>query len=223
MKLYSVKEFLEKTGISYSTLRRYIKNGIVHPIKTPTGRYKFTEQNIKEVIGYKNPEKQISEKPKCAIYCRVSASKQKNYLKNQIELCKKFAIERGYEIVDIYTDIASSFNFKRKGLKKLFHDVFSDFIAPPPFEKLIIYSKDRLSRIAYELIEQVFKYRGIDIIVIDNSDTLHDDEQLKDYTEELISFIHYITSKIYGSRAYKSKKIKECIEKHISIGENEDE
>ena len=80
---------------------------------------------------------------------------------------------------------------------------------------VIVYDIDRLSRIAFDLFEQLFKHYGVEIIVVDQSETSIEtrDEILK----ELVSFIHYITSKLYGKRSYK-KKLHEmlCQEKSIS-------
>jgi len=75
-------------------------------------------------------------------------------------------------------------------------------------ERVVIYSKDRLSRIAFELFEEIFSRFDVEINVIDKSEELSTDEQIKDAVEELVSFVHYITSKIYGTRSYKTKKLK---------------
>jgi len=79
-------------------------------------------------------------------------------------------------------------------------------------DKVIFYSKNRLSRIAFELFENLFAKYGAKIEIVDNSDK----EQIKDAVEELISFIHYITSKIYGSRSYKSRKLKKCVREALN-------
>ena len=43
----------------------------------------------------------------------------------------------------------------------------------------------------------------------------------RDAVEEMISFIYYITSKIYGSRSYKKKRIEKCIREVINAPDNE--
>jgi putative resolvase len=208
----SIGEFAKRIGVKPLTVRRWIYKGLIKPLKTPTGRYRFTEKHINEILNnlHKDYDDNHNTK-KVVIYTRVSTSKQKEYLQNQIELCKKYAVSKGYSIGQIITDIASSFNFKRKELNKLL-----DLVIANEVDTVIIYSKDRLSRIAYELFETIFNKYGVKIEIIDNSEKLHNDYQLKDTVEELISFIHYITAKIYGSRSYKSRKIKKCVEETIN-------
>ncbi|RUM28465.1 MAG: IS607 family transposase [Aquifex sp.] len=198
----SIGEFAKRVGVSPITVRRYIKKGLITPLKTPTGRYRFTEKHVKQFFSLREKE----TPKKVVIYARVSTQKQKTYLENQIQLCKQYCVSKGLQIDEIITDIASSFNFKRKGLKKLLDMVISSQV-----DTVVIYSKNRLSRIAFELIEEIFSMFNVKIEVIDKSEKLSTDEQLKDAVEELISFIHYITSKIYGSRSYKAKKIEKCI------------
>ena len=205
-----ISEFAEKVGLHPQTIRGMIKRGEIKPLITPSGQYRFTEEHVRQVLG-------IEEKPKgkVVIYVRVSAQKQKSYLDSQIEVCKQFLASKGMRIDEIITDVASSFNFKRKGLNKLLDLAFNGEI-----KTVCIYSKDRLSRIAYDLFEQILKRLGVEILIVDNSENLTTDEQLKDAVEEMISFIHYITSKIYGSRSYKKKKIEKCIKEVINASDN---
>ena len=203
----SIGEFAKKVGVTPLTIRRWIYAGKLKPLKTVGGRYRFTEEHLRQALSFKSktpPKKTI-------IYARVSTPKQKEYLENQINLCKQYAVSKGYSIGEVITDTASSFNFKRKGLNKLLELVMDGQV-----DKVILYSKDRLSRIAFELFENLFTKYGTEIEIVDNSDNLHSQEQIKDAVEELISFIHYITSKIYGSRSYKSRKLKKCVREALN-------
>jgi len=206
-----ISEFAEKVGLHPQTIRGMIKRGEIKPLITPSGQYRFTEKHIKQVLG-------IEEKPKgkVVIYARVSTQKQKGYLDSQVEVCKQFLASNGMQIDEVITDVASSFNFKRKGLNKLLDMAFNGEI-----KTVCIYSKDRLSRIAYDLFEQILKRLGVEILIVDNSENLTTNEQLKDAVEEMISFIHYITSKIYDSRSYKKKKLEKCIKEVVNASNNE--
>jgi len=207
--MYTISEFAKKVGVTPLTVRRHIYAGKLKPYRTPTGRYMFTDEHVKQFLGIDDSSNNTAEN-QCVIYCRVSTREQKDFLNNQIDACKNYALSKGYTITEIFTDTASSFNFKRKGLLKLI-----DYIFKHKPKYLVVYSKDRLSRLAFDVFDIVFKKLGVEIIVIDDSSQLHNDSQLKDYVEELISFIHYITSKIYGSRSYKSRKIKNCVREVI--------
>ncbi len=201
-----ISEFAKRVGLHPQTVRGMIKRGELKPFVTPSGQYRFTEEHIKQVLG-------ISEdkRGKTVIYARVSTQKQKEYLQNQVEVCRQFLASRGLQVDEIITDTASSFNFKRKGLNKLLDMCFNGEV-----KTVCIYSKDRLSTVAYDLFEQMLRRLGIGVLIVENSERLITDEQLKDAVEEMISFVHYITSKIYGSRSYKREKIEECIKEVIN-------
>jgi len=83
-------------------------------------------------------------------------------------------------------------------------------------ERIVVYSKDRLSRIAFDLFETLFNHLEVQVEVVDRSESLHTQEQIKEAVEELVSFVHYVTSKIYGSRSYKSKKAAKCVKEALS-------
>jgi len=203
-------EFAKILGLHKITVLRYINKGKIKAIKTETGRYIIPKSELNKFILESNKNKLN------VIYARVSTQKQKKYLEKQIELCKQYALSKGLKIDEIITDIGSSFNFKRKGLTKLIKLLLSNELST-----IIIYSKDRLSRFVFNIFQLLTEQFNTKIEIIDNSETLHSEEQVRDYTEELISFIHYITSKIYGSRSYKNKKIKDCIKEIVENVSNE--
>jgi len=190
--------------VSETTIYNWIKEGKLKAIKIGN-RWAIPESEVAKLLNQTN----TSEETKiCVIYCRVSGNLD-NDLQNQVELCKAFAIQRGFQIKDVIKDKASSFNFKRSGLQKLLNYVINKEISA-----VIVYSKDRLSRVAFDLFETLFSKFGVEIIVIDSDEKSLQDWQIKDLVDELVSFIHYITSKLYGLRSYRKKlqKCKECMD-----------
>lgn len=89
------KEVLQLLRISRATLTKYVKNGLIKVTVLPNGRYDYDEKSV-----YKNFNKGLLRKT--CVYARVSTSKQKKDLKNQIELLKQFCFSAGYTISDIY-------------------------------------------------------------------------------------------------------------------------
>ena len=74
-------------------------------------------------------------------------------------------------------------------------------------ELLIIENKDRLVRFGYEILEQIFKYFGTKILVL--NDILENKTYEQELTEDLISIIHYFTMKNYSHRRKLNKLRKE--------------
>jgi predicted site-specific integrase-resolvase len=203
--MYSIRQFSQKVGLSVPTIYAYIYKGFVKPCKTKGGHYRFDDSMVDELLGTSKAEE--SKIRKTVIYARVSTPQQTNYLDNQIEACKQFACSKGIIVDIILKDIASSFNFKRDGLNKLL-----SLIEDREISTLIVYSKDRLTRMAFDLLHQVCLLNSVDIIVIDNSEVISNQQHRKDLFDELVSFIHYITSKIYGARRYKKQLTEQFIE-----------
>ena len=101
-------------------------------------------------------------KRKTYIYARVSASKQKPDLNNQIELLKQFCFTKGYTISGIYSDIASGISFeKRNDFFKMLDDIIDNKV-----ERVVITYKDRLSRIGFDLFYHLFQKYNCEIVIM---------------------------------------------------------
>jgi len=203
MKFYTTQEVAELLQIHPVTLLNYVKKGFVKPIKLPSGHYRWSEKDIQQLLQQLDPSYKKQEDDKTdsvVIYGRVSGPGQKKDLLNQIQLLENYCISKGYRIKDKIKDVGSSFNFKRQGLRKLLKYVVNEEI-----QKVVVYSKDRLSRIAFDLFVELFKLHNVEIEVVDDSDKIEHDWQFRDIAEEIIAFLHYVTSKIYGMRSYKKK------------------
>ena len=63
-------------GISYITLWRWIREGKVKAVRSPSGRYLIPRSEIEKIKG-KTESSQEQRKIRAVIYARVSSSKQK--------------------------------------------------------------------------------------------------------------------------------------------------
>ncbi|MEW6064453.1 MAG: IS607 family transposase, partial [Bacillota bacterium] len=71
-KYLTAKEVKELYNLHISTLHRWSKEGIIHPIKTAGGHRRYDESELLAVMG-----KTVEIKGnRCAIYARVSTKKQ---------------------------------------------------------------------------------------------------------------------------------------------------
>ena len=68
-------------------------------------------------------------------------------------------------------------------------------------DKIIITNKDRLTRLSFMTLENIFKQFGTSIVVINK--TLNDDKN--ELFDELISLMHYFSTKEYAGRKNKTK------------------
>lgn len=69
-------------------------------------------------------------------------------------------------------------------------------------KNIYITYKDRLTRLSFKLIEQIFKKFGTSIIPINDNNIDKDNE--KELFDELIAITHYFSTKTYSKR-HKAK------------------
>ena len=63
------KEACQRLGISYATLREYVKKGYIQPVILQSGKWRFREEDV-ELMG-------IVKRRKVALYARVSNTQEK--------------------------------------------------------------------------------------------------------------------------------------------------
>ncbi len=99
---------------------------------------------------------------KCAIYARVSTTKQDETL--QIPRCEEFAKRHEWEVVKIYQDEASGRDANRPGWKALESD-----LRRHEFDAIIVTKLDRIMRSLMQLLQifETFQRYGVMIVTID--------------------------------------------------------
>lgn len=99
---------------------------------------------------------------KCAIYARVSTTKQDETL--QIPRCEEFAKRQGWEVVQIYQDEASGRDANRPGWKALESD-----LRRHEFDAIIVTKLDRVMRSLMQLLQifETFQKYGVMIVTIE--------------------------------------------------------
>lgn len=193
-KIYRLNEFATLLNVDVKTLQRWDKSGKLTAFRTPTNRRFYTHKQYLQIMGLEQ-ETNVSNQKNVVIYSRVSSRNQKDDLENQIEFLKNFANAKGYIVDNIYQDIASGLNFKRKNWNKLIDDCIENKITT-----IIIAHKDRFCRFGFDWFENFLKKYGVEIIVV-NNDKLSPQQEL---VQDLISIIHVFSCRIYGLKKYKS-------------------
>ena len=126
------KEVLNLLRVTRPTLTKYVKSGKIKVIRKPNGHYEYDEESVYAFLN-----KDVRRKT--YIYARVSTSKQKKDLENQIEMLKQFCFSNGYIISGIYVDVASGINFEKR---KEFFAMLDDILAGKVERVVITYKSD---------------------------------------------------------------------------------
>ena len=181
-------------GISRVTLCRYVKLGKIRVVELPNGYYSYNKEDVYKLKG-------LDVKRKKVIYARVSTSKQKKDLENQIENITAYANKNGYGVDEVYSDIASGMNLDRKEFAKLLSAVMSNEI-----DEVFISYKDRLTRLDFDFVTRLFTQYGTKITVINSSENKSAEEEL---FEDLMSVIHSLSMKAHSKRRLAKKLLGE--------------
>ena len=188
------KEVLNLLQISRKTLHVYAKDGRIRYTVMPNKMYNYSEEDVYKILN-----KDV--KRKTVLYARVSTSKQKNDLQNQIDQMKQWCFMNGYTINAIYSDIASGISFeKRKGFFEMLDEIMNSKV-----EKVVITYKDRLIRSGFELFSYLFRKYRTEIVVISEvgNEKLDSDEVF----EEIVSLLHCYSMKMYSKRRNHSVEV----------------
>ena len=186
------KNASEIIGVHFQTLRNWEKEGKIEAIRTP-GKKRY--YNVKKFLKqYRNEEIEIpiKKEKRNICYCRVSSESQKDDLENQIKYMKE-----KYPTFEILSDIGSGINFKRKNLKVIINLELKNELGT-----LAIAYKDRLCRIAYDLIADLLIENSETKIIIENKSDHSFEQELAD---DMIQIVTVFSSRLYGMRSYKNR------------------
>lgn len=195
------KEVLSILNVTRVTLMNYVKTGKIKATKMKNGYYDYDDASV---FAFIKKDSRIN-----IIYSRVSTNKQKKFLDTQINLLSTYCKNNNIKIDTIYKEICSGTDLDRTQFSILMDLVFQHKI-----KNIYITYKDRLTRLSFKTIEQIFKKFGTTIIVINDKDDKSTEEELFD---DLLNIIHHFSTKLYSKR---TKDKVDVISKNISLLKN---
>jgi putative resolvase len=194
-ELLSAGEAARALGVSVKTIQRWDKACLLPVIHTATNQRRIPVDAVERL------RKTSGLTLRCAIYARVSSTKQEQggNLTRQVERLRTLARDRGYQIVALIAEQASSLNEKRKGMKKLL-----TLIDQQAIDVVLIEYPDRLVRFGFGYLEEAFRWRQVRIEVVEPSKTRTPPEEL---VADLLSIVTVFSGRLYGNRAKKFGRV----------------
>jgi putative resolvase len=174
-------------GVSSITLKRWEQSGNIKCQRTSGGHRRYLIHSGDIIENPKTSKKYI--------YVRVSSTKQKNDLARQ----RDFLLSK-YPDYKVISDIGSGLNYKRKGLLKLL-----ELSNKGEVSELVVFSKDRLCRFGYELLQWQFLQNNTELVVYDKSDKTPEQE----FTEDILAILQVFACRWNGKRKYTLDENKE--------------
>src|SRR2546421_6043823 len=192
----SAGEAARALGVSVKTIQRWDKAGLLPVTRTVTNQRRIPVDAVHHLL------KAQGKSLRCAIYARVSSAKQEQEgnLTRQVERLQQVARERGYQVVALIAEQASSLNEQRKGMKRLL-----TLIDQQAIDLVLIESPDRLVRFGYTYLEEAFRWKQVRLEVVEPPRAQRPTEEL---VADLLSIVTVFSGRLYGSRA---KKIRSCV------------
>lgn len=134
-------------------------------------------------------------------YARVSTKSQVDDLERQVDFFRS-----RFPTYEVVADIGYGINWKRKGLSSLLEQSIQGTL-----KEIVVAHRDRLSRIAFDLLEHIFNLHGTQIVVLDHS---HEESSEQELAQDIMSIVHVYSCKAMGKRRYtksnQEKQKKEC-------------
>jgi putative resolvase len=205
-RLLSPKEAAFELGISIKTVHRWDEAGKLHTVRTAGNQRRIPIEEISRLrkLGEGKPGAE-----RCVLYARVSSvrQEQEGNLARQSERLKEAARARGYEVVALISEQASSLNEKRKGVKRLLN-----LIEEQAVEVALIEYPDRLVRFGLSYLEQAFRWKGVRLEVLEPPKQQEPTEEL---VQDLLTIVSVFAGRLYGPRAKGVRErvksaLKEC-------------
>lgn len=192
-KLLSVKQAADTYGVHPQTIRLWTENGKLNSFRTPSGHRRIvcpahvTSFNPQQIRPNKEETRPSGQKDRI-VYCRVSSQKQKDDLERQV----RYMQERfpGYKVL---TDIGSGINFRRKSLRALLDAALSGTV-----EEVVVASRDRLCRFAFDLLEWLLQRSGTKLTILQQGDESPEAE----LSDDVLSIIQVFCCRRNGRRRY---------------------
>ena len=179
-------EAIDILGISVSTLKRYVKKGLIrkstYEIPGKRGKNNYWDEDVYAMIGRK-----VHRGHEVVGYIRVNGvfKKDKEKLADQRARMRSFCNSRGIALDRVYEDICASTEFsmaKRPALHEMIQRLMGGHI-----DGIVIDTKDRLFRIGYDVLEVMFKYHGTDVIIMNPA--LTDEYYLSEQSDDLAKLL----------------------------------
>ena len=159
-----IKEVMQVLGKSYSTVRRWADKGRIRTTKLENGHIMYWDEDVWAMIG-----KKISKESLVTVYSRVAGTTEsdRRLMAEQQRLLHAWCSARGLQVDRLYEDWAPSTEYsieERPGLHLLLQDIIQKRV-----EAVIVETPDRLARIGRELIEQLCRYYGVQLVYVNKA------------------------------------------------------
>ena len=191
----SISSAANMIGVAISTLRRWDVEGYLKPdFRTKGNHRRYSISSLKQ---YTNSTNIVDLEPcskQTILYARVSGADQKGDLGRQLECLKNYACSHHYNSCLDISDLGSGLKYDKPGLKKLIRLVMEDKV-----ERIVLTHKDRLLRFGAEIVFQICKWKGIEVVILERELRESFEQELP---QDIICLMVVCTARLDGKRSH---------------------
>ncbi len=159
-----IREVMQVLNKSYATVRRWADKGRIRTTKLENGHIMYWDEDVWAMIG-----KKISKESLVTVYTRVAGTTEsdRRLMAEQQKILHAWCSARGLTVDRLYEDWAPSTEYsleERPGLHLLLQDIIQRRVSA-----VIVETPDRLARLGRELIEQLCKYYGVQLVYVNKA------------------------------------------------------
>jgi len=192
----TVREAVQLTGFHPHTLRKLDSQNKIKCVRTVSGQRRFHKKCLLHFVGSCHAEREVPFSTKQNfLYARVSSRKQLDDLERQSQFLR--GCRQEYLSYQTLEDVGSGIHFKRKGLGTILDACLRKTIG-----EVVVAHRDRLSRVAFDLLEIIIQKAGGKVTVVDHSEHTTSEQEL---AEDLLSIVHIYSCRQMGRRSYQRK------------------
>lgn len=188
MSLLPGRKAAAALGVCQVTLRRLADQGEIHCVRLPSGQRRYEVSQLADLAD-KPRDNGGADQRRRFCYCRVSRPHQKADLDRQVQHMRDHFPDH-----EIITDVGSGINFKRKGLQTILRLAMLGAV-----EEVVVAYRDRLARIAADLVEWVLQTNNARLVVLHPA--VGGTEA--DLAEDLLAIVNVFCCRANGRRKYK--------------------
>lgn len=211
---------LDRLGVHRSTLLRWEQAGKVRVFVTPGGQRYYATVDIDRIAAATTTtgdaatgqeraalQRQLDHPRRCVIYARVSSQHQAT----SGDLARQVAdLRAAFPHHELVTDVASGINFStRAGFTAMVDAVLRGDVT-----EVVVAHRDRLCRVAFDLVAHVFHAMGTRIVVHalgGDDDTIgdavsSDGSRTRELADDLLAIVNVFVARANGQRSAANRR-----------------
>jgi len=197
-EMLSIQEVSKMLGVTIKTLKIWDDEGkLKSAFRTPGGHRRYRVSDINEFTGQES-----EAKCKVFVYSRVSTKKQKEAgnLERQTERLLLYCQDKGYDVINVYEEVASGINDNRRELTKMLRKITD-------VKRIVVEYNDRLARYGFNYLKEYANSHGVEIEAVEQNIKLEPNEEM---VQDLVIIVTCLSAKIYGARG--GRKLKKTLD-----------